>query len=136
MTDSEEITTPKDLNIPAQKTPELLNPPRSRKRTYIFFGILAVLVITWIVIRPGVFTVHPMGGLPEGVTLIYRGRGAQMPFFASPDGMCLQVQGEVSLLCRMAAVTAAAELTDRILLELPYSHWAYLRSTGGREFNQ
>lgn len=99
--------------------------------------VLAVIVVgLWIVVRPGVFTVQPIGALPDGVTLLYHSRNPEMPFFASPDGLCLEIQGSVSLLCRMAGLSAVGELGDRILLRLPYQHWAYLRSTGGLEFEQ
>jgi hypothetical protein len=59
-----------------------------------------------------------------------------MPFFSSPDGLCLQIQGSVSLLCRGAALAGVSDLSDRIIVRLPYSHWAYLQSTGGLEFEQ
>jgi hypothetical protein len=36
----------------------------------------------------------------------------------------------------MAGITALGDLTDRIILRLPYSRWAYLQSTGGLEFDQ
>jgi hypothetical protein len=112
------------------------NPPRSRRRRYFAVGIVAVVVLAWLLIRPGVFTIQPLGAIPEGITIIYHSRSSQMPFFSSPDGLCLQSQGEVSLLCRMAALGASAELADRIILRFPYSHWAYLKSTGGLEFDQ
>jgi hypothetical protein len=83
-----------------------------------------------------VITIQPIGALPEGITIIYHSRNPNMPFFSSPDGLCLQMQGGVSLLCRMAALSAASDLTDRIILRLPYRHWAYLRSTGGMEFEK
>ena len=98
--------------------------------------IILLLVVTWVLFRPGVFTIQPIGALPEGVTLIYHSRSSEMPLFSSPDGLCLQTQGSVSLLCRLVAMSVVEELTDRVLLKLPYSHWAYLRSTGGLEFER
>lgn len=109
---------------------------QSRKGIYITLGIIAVIVLAWILIRPGVFTIQPIGAIPEGITIIYHSRNSEMPFFSSPDGLCLQSQGGVSLLCRMAAISASTELTDRVISRLPYSHWAYLQSTGGLEFDQ
>ena len=108
--------------------------PSSRRRLYIFLGILAVLILAFILIRPGVFTIQPIGAIPEGITFIYHSRNPKMPFFSSPDGLCLEIQGYVSLLCRAGALNAVDDLTDRIILRLPYSRWAYLRSTGGQEF--
>lgn len=110
--------------------------PKSRKGIYIAIAIIAVIVLAWILIRPGVFTIQPIGAIPEGVTIIYHSRNPEMPFFSSPDGLCLQMEGGVSLLCRMAALNASTDLTDRIILRLPYSRWAYLQSTGGLEFEK
>jgi hypothetical protein len=101
----------------------------------ILILLTVVVVIGALLIRPGVLTVQPIGALPEGVTIIYHSRNPEMPFFASPDGLCLKVQGSVNLLCRMAGIAAVSELTDRILIRLPYSRWAYLQSTGGLEFD-
>lgn len=98
--------------------------------------VAGIFLVVWFLVRPGVFTVQPIGALPEGVTFIYHSRGPEMPFFSSPDGLCLEMQGSVSLLCRGAALAGVSELTDLIIIRLPYNHWAYLRSTGGREFEQ
>lgn len=110
--------------------------PKRKKGLYIFITILVVFIIAWVLVRPGVITIQPIGALPEGITFIYHSRNPEMPFFSSPDGMCLEMQGGVSLLCRGMAISAMDELTDRIILRLPYSHWAYLQSTDGREFEQ
>jgi hypothetical protein len=85
-------------------------------------------------IRPGVFTMQPIGALPEGATVIYHSRGPEMPMFASADGLCLKIQGSVSLWCRLTAMAGIAPITERIMIRLPYSRTAYLLSTGGQEF--
>lgn len=101
------------------------------------FAVLAiVMVIGYEIIRPGVFTIQPIGILPEGITIIYHSRGDKMPFFSSPDGLCLEIQGSVSLLCRLTSMSAATEIIDRAFIRLPYSRWAYLESTDGREFEE
>lgn len=105
-----------------------------RKRIVLVITITILFIILWAVIRPGVFTIQPIGALPEGITIIYYSRGTQIPLFSSPDGLCLQIQGSVSLLCRMMAINSFSEIADRIIFRLPYSHWAYLQSTGGLEF--
>jgi hypothetical protein len=102
----------------------------------VIIVIIALFATAWVLIRPGVFTIQPIGALPDGITFIYHSRGSQMPFFSSPDSLCLQMQGSVSLLCRGMALSAASNLTERIILRLPYSHWAYLQSTGGQEFDR
>lgn len=107
-----------------------------RKGLFFTMAFVVIFAVLWILIRPGVFTIQPIGTLPEGVTIIYHSRNPEMPFFSSPDSMCLDIQGSVSLLCRMIALSASEDLTDRIILRLPYSHWAYLQSTGGLEFEK
>lgn len=106
-------------------------------------GCLIALLITlllfgafWFIARPGVFTIQPIGALPEGITVIYHSRGPQMPLFSSPDGLCLELQGSVTLLCRMAAMAAVEEISDRIIVRLSYSEFAYLLSTNGATFDQ
>ena len=81
----------------------------------------------------GFYSIPPIGALPEGATVIVR-RLPGEPFFRSPDGDCLRVQGYVNLLCRAVALSQAP--TDRIVLRLPYLRWAYLASTGWREFEK
>lgn len=108
---------------------------KSRKGLLIFIAIAVILIITWIIVRPGIFTIQPIGALPDGITIIYHSRNPEMPFFSSPDGMCLSQTGGVSLMCRGIAISSSQELIERIILKLPYSQWAYLRSTGGSEFS-
>lgn len=98
--------------------------------------LIVVTIVGWWLIRPGVFIIQPIGALPEGVTLVYHSRNAEMSFFASPDGLCLKIQGSVNLICRMASLAVVGQLTDRALIKLPYSRWAYLQSTGGLEFDK
>lgn len=116
-----------------QVTP--LEPEKKKSKIPLFFLIILIFVVVFLLARPGVFTIQPIGALPEGVTFVYHSRNPAMPFFSSPDGMCMESTGSVSLLCRGMAIGALEELTDRILFRLPYSHWAYLRSTGGMEFS-
>jgi hypothetical protein len=140
MTDIDEaVKQEESVGIEEQATPSSSNSIEAlkpRKKNHTLWVILAVLILAWVFIRPGVFTVQPIGALPDGITIVYYGRGSEMPFFSSPDGLCLQTKGEVSLFCRIAALNTATVLTDRIILRLPYSHWAYLRSTGGLEFDR
>ena len=140
MTDiGEVITQEENVRTQPQEVPNRSNSidiPKPRKKEYTFWVMVASVLLVWIFVRPGIFTVQPIGALPDGITIVYYGRGSEMPLFSSPDGLCLQTQGEVSLFCRMAALNAVTKLTDRIILRLPYSHWAYLRSTGGLEFDR
>ena len=115
-------------------------PKKKNRGCFISLGVIVLVLIlcsiSWVVVRPGVFTIQPIGALPEGVTFIYHSRGPEMPFFSSPDGLCLKMQGSVTLLCRGIALSAATDLLDRVIIKLPYQHWAYLQSTGGQEFER
>lgn len=115
------------------------SPVKSRKKSGCLIALLALLLLTaaiWLLVRPGVFTIQPIGALPEGRTVIYHSRGPQIPLFSSPDGMCLDLQDSVTLMCRMAALSAVEEIADRIIVRLPYSEFAYLISTSGTTFDQ
>lgn len=104
--------------------------PKSLEVITVLVIIVALLVV---VSKMGMYTVQPIGALPQGATLvIWRASGE--PFFNSPDAVCLKVLGSVSLLCRGSAMSLAP--VDRIILRLPYIEWAYLMSTGGRTFDR
>ncbi len=81
----------------------------------------------------GLYTVQPIGALPEGATaVVWRNSGE--PFFNSADALCLERTGGVSLMCRGMSMAQAP--TDRSILRLPYLHFAYTMSTGGQEFEK
>lgn len=109
---------------------------KENKALYWFLGLIILLTVIWLLIKPGVFTIQPIGALPKGTTFIYHSRGPDLPFFSSLDSLCLHIQGSVSLFCRAGALSAATELLERKIIKLPYSHWAYLRSTNGLEFDR
>ena len=101
----------------------------SAKRWLVGTGVLLVLFYTFC----GFYTVQPIGVIPEGATaIVWRGNGE--PFFNSPDALCLERTGGVSLMCRGMAMAEAP--TDRIILRLPYLGFAYTLSTGGKEFDR
>ena len=81
----------------------------------------------------GFYSIQPIGAIPDGRTaIVWRAEGE--PFFNSADARCLERLGSVSLFCRAAAMSAAP--TSRIIVRLPYQNWAYLASTGGKEFDR
>jgi len=106
-------------------------PTSKRFRRLIVTLLICVFIGLFVYWNFGLYTVQPIGALPQGATVVVW-RGSGEPFLNSPDGTCLRVQQKVSLLCRLAAFGAAP--TDRIILRLPYQHWAYLGSTGGLTF--
>jgi len=122
-------------NESANKETEETRSKKSRNVFYILLSIVVIILMISLLVRPGVFTIQPIGVLPEGVTFIYHSRNHEMPFFSSPDGLCLQMDGKVSLLCRGIALSSSIDLIDRTIIKLPYIHWAYLRSTSGLEFD-
>ena len=104
---------------------------KRNKAPLIMAAIVAFAGFFWFFC--GFYTVQPIGALPEGGTaIVWRGTGE--PFFNSPDALCLERMSGVSLLCRGMAMAQAP--TDRIILRLPYQHWAYTASTGGQEFDR
>lgn len=104
-------------------------PKRAWPRVLIATLILGAAFWYWF----GLYSLQPIGALPEGRTVIVR-RIDDEPFFNSADGTCLRRTGKVSLLCRGMAMGDGP--VDRIVLRLPYMRWAYLASTGGAEFDR
>ncbi|MBD2792185.1 hypothetical protein ID852_19900 [Xenorhabdus sp. 42] len=81
-----------------------------------------------------IFAVQPIGALPEGATVVMWKKD-NMRFFESPDGMCLQRTGGVSLICRMTALGNGIDKDD-IIFRLPYIEYVYLQSTNGNKFDR
>jgi hypothetical protein len=99
----------------------------------VLWSTVAIAVLGAFYLFCGFYTLQPVGALPEGMTaVVWRAEGE--PFFNSPDGLCLERTGQVSLICRAMALGKAPK--DRILLRLSYMRLAYLASTGGREFDR
>lgn len=104
------------------------------KKPYVLTTVVALCLLGALLYSQyGFYSIQPIGAAPEGGTVIvWRDEGE--PFFNSADALCLEKMGAVSLMCRALAFQQAP--TDRIILRLPYMHWAYLQSTGGREFDR
>lgn len=103
---------------------------KSSKAKWWLIGTGAFLALFYALC--GFYTVQPIGALPEGATaIVWRESGE--PFFNSADALCLERMGGVSLMCRGMAMGQAP--TERIILRLPYMHFAYTMSTGGKEFD-
>lgn len=116
------------LSRPAEPVPM----PTNRSRRWLW-PVLLVLLGLFVYTQMGLYSVQPIGAIPDGATAIVW-RSGREPFFNSPDAMCLLIQHGVSLLCRGVAMGQAP--TDRIVLRLPYQEWAYLASTGGQTFDR
>ena len=124
------------MNEPIETTTSKIPDRRNRKARYLLVAVVALLILIWVFLRPGVFTVPPIEAFPEGVTIIYHSRNPEMPFFSSPDSLCLQSIDSIMFLCRAERIAGDKVISDRIILRLPYNHWAYLQSTDGHEFGR
>jgi hypothetical protein len=104
---------------------------KSRSKLWLFVSVVCFILVFYNFF--GFYSVQPIGALPEGSTaIVWRAKGE--PFFNSPDALCLERMGGVSLLCRGLAMGQAP--VDRIAIRLPYQEWAYSLSTGGKEFDR
>jgi len=102
-------------------------------RLLLAIGFL-VVVGTLIYTQVTIFVIQPIGAVPEGRTVIIW-RSGKLKFIDSADGFCARESDGVSLLCRMAVLSAIAK-DDRILLRLPYSETLYLISTDGKTYEK
>lgn len=92
-------------------------------------ALLASLSLTF-------FVIPPIGGLPEGRTLVILKR-EKTRFIDSPDAFCARERGGVSPECRAAVLKGILDQgSGPVLLTLPYSHWLYLLSTDGTEYER
>jgi hypothetical protein len=112
---------------------EVQEQPRRKRRLWIWIVGVLILFAIFFGTFCGFYTIQPIGALPEGRTVIVWRKSGE-PFFNSPDALCLERVGYVSLLCRGMAMSEAP--LNRIILGLPYWEWAYHQSTGGRDFDR
>ena len=103
-------------------------------RSVLLF-ILLLFVLAWLIARPGVFVIPPMPAYPAGATLVYFDRARGAHFFASTDSYCLYATGNVTESCRNSALNSIQLIRQNLITSLPYSEWAYLRSTSGEMYN-
>ena len=104
-----------------------------KKKVIIVFSVF-VLLITVIYTQITLFVIQPIGAIPEGKTLVIM-KLNKTNFIDSADAMCVSEIGGVSLLCRMAMLSAVSEKST-ILLRLPYIEMLYKLSTNGKEFSR
>jgi hypothetical protein len=93
-------------------------------------ALLCVIIYTQITI----FSVPPIGAVPEGRTVIML-RLNKTKFIDSADAMCVRIQGYVNLICRGMTMGAVVNATT-ILARLPYSETIYKISTGGETYTR
>jgi hypothetical protein len=107
-------------------------------RKWMGLGILGLLlVLGWVLLRPGFFVVQPIGVVPEGATMLYLSRGDNLNTVDSADGICLRMATGVNLLCRgMALGQFMKTYEGEIVVRLPYSEWMYEMTTDGKQFER
>lgn len=107
-------------------------PFNSRRFLLAFFvaGTFSAITCSQITI----FSIQPIGALPEGKTLIIS-RMSNTSFIDSADAICERSQAGVSLLCRAAALGAVLE-SAKIYLRLPYMGIFYNISTRGAAYDR
>lgn len=110
--------------------------PSRDNRKFILGGATIALVSIGLLIASNitVFTIQPIGALPEGKTVIIK-RLPNGQLFDSADAMCERTMGGVSLFCRMGALSIVLN-DDNIYARFPYMAWAYKLSTDGREYDR
>ena len=102
------------------------------KKAIILISTLIISIVLFSQIT--IFTIQPIGALPEGKTLIIL-RLNKTKFIDSADAICEREMGSVNLFCRAAMMGAVAEKST-ILLKLPYSEFLYTLSTNGKKYEK
>lgn len=110
----------------------LKKPDNNRKWIYIILVILVLVVFSFLM-RPGVYTIQPVDGIPDGMTIVYILRDAGEPFFNSLHPECVYSPTSVSLICNAMVRSTFQKLSGKIILRMPYNHWAYLKGSNGIE---
>lgn len=85
-------------------------------------ALVAAVAVAVLCDQLGVYTVQPLGAVPEGATYVVR-RNSGEPFFNSIDGTCDRWGEDVTVSCAGRAIRQAP--LHRILIELPYQRTAY-----------
>ncbi|HUS83660.1 MAG TPA: hypothetical protein VMX56_00825 [Anaerolineales bacterium] len=101
----------------------------------VLLFILLLFVITWLIARPAMFIIPPTYDYPAGASLLYYDRASGAPFFSSTDSYCLYTTGSVTAACRNSTINSIQVIRAHLITTLPYSEWAYLRTTNGVMYN-
>lgn len=102
------------------------------KKAFMAAGIALLCLVIYTQIT--IFSVPPIGAIPEGRTVIML-RLNKTNFIDSADAMCVRIQGYVNLLCRGMTMGAVVNATT-IIARLPYSETIYKISTGGNTYDR
>ncbi|MDO9087127.1 MAG: hypothetical protein Q7U53_13050 [Anaerolineaceae bacterium] len=108
------------------------SPQKKKKIIYVVLFFLVLLAAIFLS-RPGVYTIQPINAIPDGMTVLYILREAEVPFYTSLHPECAYSATNVSLMCTAMLRTAFENFSGRIILRLPYNHAAYLKGSDGVE---
>ncbi|HSM24373.1 MAG TPA: hypothetical protein VK856_05870, partial [Anaerolineaceae bacterium] len=93
----------------------LKKPDNNKKWIYIILVILVLVVFSFLM-RPGVYTIQPVDGIPDGITIVYILRDAGEPFFNSLHPECVYSPTSVSLICNAMVRSTFQKLSGKIIL--------------------
>jgi hypothetical protein len=107
----------------------------------LVFTIIVCIIVIWLVIRPGIYSVSPNEYINSvGMTIVYHSRHPDIPFFSSPYRNCLVYQEtfpeqpkELAEYNCLFGANLEGDILSRTLLRLPYNRWIYLASSGRQE---
>ncbi|MFN2149564.1 MAG: hypothetical protein ACK2T2_14345 [Anaerolineales bacterium] len=90
-------------------------------------GIVLLLLIMfgamWVIVRPAILIAQPSPAFPEGTTLIYLDKPADMRVFESTDRQCVDIYASTSDSCRDQMLVEDRILFQSELVQLPYMPW-------------
>ncbi len=103
------------------------------------FYVVLVLIVLGLVFRTffGIFIIQPMGAIPEGVSIVYKRTGINLPFISSADGVLEKSGQGVSLLGRGIVIAKLSEpIIKNEVFRFSYSEKLYLISTNGKKYEK
>ena len=115
---------PNDYVQPGTVTP--LRPARAKRRTGLVLVITLVGLVVFVWAFLGVYTVQPIGAIPDGVTIVVW-RNSGEPIFDSPDATYACVPCRKARICRTSAplVSSDAQPPSSPITTMPTSgHFA------------
>ena len=75
---------------------------KKQKKAKWWVIIVLLLSILWFIVKPGIFTIQPIGAIPEGITIIYHSKNPEMSFFSGSalvrwrTAICIQALNQVN----------------------------------------
>ena len=122
-----------DQNVKDVKDVKDVNGKKGMKKYLIVIIAAVILVMSYFYF--GIFTIQPVSGIPDGMSVVWKRWGTENNFFESPDSLSLRIfDNKVTEMGRSMATAAFLKNNNRIIIKLPYLKIFYLLSTGGKEY--